>query len=136
MRAAIDTAAFLLGCLILAAVGYDVLRTVLAPRQQPTLLMPAVLRSVATVALALARTIRGAARQRLLASYLRSGARAQLDGQLAQWARWMADMHARRTAYPALVLCRPPYAPYAVAIATHLLYDDVAADEPAFAHEE
>ncbi|MGH4020807.1 MAG: hypothetical protein ACRDT0_16600 [Pseudonocardiaceae bacterium] len=216
MRAVVDTSVFLLGCLILAAVGYDVLRTVLAPRQQPTLLMRAVLRSVATVALSLARTMRGSVRRRLLdligpsvpfwvlgcwlasvlvgfsllgmsfggvpatpdavvgfllasdtagigwragvvtlaawmttmtvlltftahlvrftgaysrrealvnalaaqamrppdaewllASYLRSGASAHLDGQLARWARWMADVHATHTAYPALVLCRP-----------------------------
>ena len=49
----VDAAMFLLGCLILAAVGSDVLCTGAAPWQLPTLLMRAV-RSVTTTALSLA----------------------------------------------------------------------------------
>ncbi|MGH3912495.1 MAG: hypothetical protein ACRDTC_03650 [Pseudonocardiaceae bacterium] len=62
MRVMLGVSAFLAGCLILAAVWCNVLRTVPAPGQRPPLLMHAVLRWVPPVALALARTVPGRAR--------------------------------------------------------------------------
>jgi hypothetical protein len=43
----------------------------------------------------------------LLADYLRTGSREQLDGMFAQWSAWLADIRATHVSYPSLLFYRP-----------------------------
>lgn len=43
----------------------------------------------------------------LLADYLRTGSREQLDGVFAQWSAWLADIRATHVSYPSLFFYRP-----------------------------
>ncbi|MBB5954341.1 hypothetical protein FHS29_000911 [Saccharothrix tamanrassetensis] len=43
----------------------------------------------------------------LLADYLRTGSREQLDGMFAQWSAWLADIRATHVSYPSLLYYRP-----------------------------
>ncbi|ONI82951.1 hypothetical protein ALI144C_18035 [Actinosynnema sp. ALI-1.44] len=44
---------------------------------------------------------------RVLAEYLRSGSRDNLDSHFAEWADWLADVHGSHICYPGLVYHRP-----------------------------
>lgn len=44
---------------------------------------------------------------RVLADYLRSGSRDNLDKHFAEWAGWLADIHGSHVCYPGLVYHRP-----------------------------
>jgi hypothetical protein len=45
--------------------------------------------------------------ERMLASYIRSDSRDQLDALFADWTRWLSDVRSTHVSYPALVYYRP-----------------------------
>jgi hypothetical protein len=54
-----------------------------------------------------ARAARPPDAERILASYVQSGSRDELDGLFAEWTGWLADIRCSHVNYPSLVYIRP-----------------------------